>query len=191
MKDNIETLKKEIEHLKSLAYKDELTELYNRRGFKEETQKFIGEVLAFKKFAGKRKSVLISNFSIVVFDIDHFKALNDTYGHQAGDEALKFFSGLLSKSIRKIDLAARWGGEEFVLGLVGASREDAAHVAETIRKKIEEATLIFNEKEIRFTASGGVASLDSAGSFDDMFQRADAALYEAKNGGRNKIVQSL
>lgn len=107
MAKKIHQLEQEIERLKSLAYRDELTGLYNRRGFKDEAEKFINEVIAFKKYPKRRESVLIKNFSFIVLDIDNFKKFNDSNGHDAGDRALKLLGGLVSKRVRDIDIAAR------------------------------------------------------------------------------------
>jgi len=186
----IELLKEEIGRLKTLAYKDELTRLYNRHGFKEESEKFLAEVEGWKKNPDRRSSVLIKNFSLIVFDIDDFKKVNDTHGHLAGDEALKMVSDIIVKRVRDIDIVARWGGEEILIGLIGADKNDAFDVAEDIRKKIGETSLKFNEKEINFTVSGGVASFsDGGGSFEEIFELADSRLYKAKERGKNMVVK--
>src|ERR1051325_2878685 len=105
---------KEIERLKLLAYKDELTGLVNRRGFKEEAEKFISEVMR-EKGKEHRKSFAIRNFGLIIFDVDNFKKINDTYGHPAGDEALKFLGKKVVGRVRDIDIVGRWGGEELVV----------------------------------------------------------------------------
>jgi len=205
-----------VKRLKELAFKDELTELYNRRGFKEEAFKFIKEVVASKKFKSKRESVFINNFSLVVFDIDNFKKLNDTYGHDAGDMALKQLAKVVSERVRTIDAVARWGGEEFVVGLVGASENDAYVIAEDIREKLAKTKINWRGKKFSFTVSGGAASLSEVKDFepvrsrpprqkagrataalgrpasnglDSLFHAADKALYKAKRSGKNKIVR--
>ena len=186
----IQELKEEVSRLKELAYKDELTRLYNRHGFSEEVQKFLKEIISFKKFPERRDSFIVKSFSLIVFDIDNFKKLNDTYGHQAGDEALKMVGGIIMESVRNIDLAARWGGEEIVLGLVGASEDDAFRIADDIRKKIMSAKIKWKSKTISLTISGGVAGFDTAEHFDDLFHLADKALYKAKKDGKNIIIKS-
>jgi diguanylate cyclase (GGDEF)-like protein len=183
-------LQKEIENLKTLAFKDELTGLYNRHGFKDSAGKFIAEIIGGKEHKEKRKSIIISNFSLVIFDLDNFKKLNDTYGHPAGDRALQFFSKIVMKNIRDIDSAARWGGEEIILGLVGATEEDAFQIADRIREKTAETGFNFKGKKIQFTVSGGLASFDKAKNFEEIFSLADKALYQAKEGGKNKIVRA-
>ncbi len=185
----INQLKKEIKRLKELVYKDELTKLYNRRGFKEEADKFIHEVITSKKYQEKRKSFLIKNFSLIVFDIDNFKKLNDTYGHEAGDQALRLISQLILERVREVDIVARWGGEEIIVGLVGASETDAFKIADDIREKIERMKLKWRGKVIKFTISGGVASFDKIKNFEELFRQADKSLYEAKNSGKNIIFK--
>ncbi len=185
----IKKLEKEIKKLRELAYKDELTKLYNRHGFKEESEKIISQVSAFLKHGDKRKSLIIKDFSLIIFDIDNFKKLNDTYGHQAGDEALKFFSGLILDRVRGIDAVARWGGEEIVVGLAGANEDDAYKIADDIRGKLERNSFVYKNKKINFTVSGGVTSLNKTKDFENMFRCADKALYKAKKTGKNKIVK--
>lgn len=185
----IQKLKKEIRRLIELAYKDELTKLYNRRGFKEESHKFLNEVIASKKYKHRRQSVIIKNFSLIVFDIDNFKKINDTYGHPAGDMVIKNLSKIILENVRSIDLIARWGGEEFVVGLVGASENDAFRIADDIRGQVLNSKLNWRKKSLRFTISGGVADLSKTKSFDNLFGGADKALYSAKKSGKNKIVK--
>jgi len=185
----IKKLEKEIKKLSELAYKDELTKLYNRHGFKEESEKIISQVSAFLKHGDKRKSLIIKDFSLIIFDIDNFKKLNDKYGHQTGDEALKFFSGLIIDRVRGIDAVARWGGEEIVVGLAGASEDDAYKIADDIREKLEKGNFVYKKKKINFTVSGGVANLEKTKNFENMFRIADKALYKAKKTGKNKIVK--
>lgn len=180
----IEELKAEIEKLKTLTNKDELTGILNRRGFKEEVGQFISEVSSFKDHPERRKSMVIKNFSLAIFDVDDFKKINDTYGHQVGDKALQFLSKLILDRAREIDLVARWGGEEIIVGLPGADTEDAFNFAEDIRNKLENS-----DYEVKFTVSGGVAGFHEAVDFDRLFKNADDALYEAKNSGKNRIIK--
>ncbi len=189
-KKRIKELEEEIKRLKKLAYRDELTNLYNRHGFKEESEKFINEVIGYLKYPSRREKFLIKNFSLVIFDIDNLKKINDTYGHQAGDAILKFVSKAIQERLRGIDIVARWGGEEIIMGLVGADEDRAYEIADAIRKKIEEATVNWEEKSIKFTISGGVAGLIETGDFDSLFKKSDAALYKAKQTGKNKIIKA-
>jgi diguanylate cyclase (GGDEF)-like protein len=132
--------------------------------------------------------------SIVMCDIDHFKKVNDTYGHQAGDLVLKDFSKRIKDSIRdKVDMLARYGGEEFLVTLPETDLDGALHLAERLRKVISEKKYNIGTKKINITASFGVAGFDSynAGdeiSFDTLINRADKYLYQAKNEGRNRVA---
>ncbi len=186
--DKIKALEREIQKLRDLAYKDELTHLFNRRGFKEVSSKFLKEAIASKKYKDKRKSVIVENFSLIVFDIDNFKKVNDTYGHDAGDEAIKKLGEIIMERVRSIDVVARWGGEEFIVGLVGANEHDAYVVADDIREKIEKVKINWKNKKFHFTVSGGVASLNGKG-LEELFNFSDKALYKAKKTGKNKIVK--
>jgi len=131
----IKELEKEVARLKELAYKDELTALYNRHGFKGESTKFINEVKGYLENPSRREDFLIKSLSLTIFDIDNFKKINDTYGHQAGDAILKLVGKIIKERLRGIDIVARWGGEEIIVGLVGSDEEHAYEVAEDIRKK--------------------------------------------------------
>ncbi|MDO8443841.1 MAG: GGDEF domain-containing protein [Candidatus Azambacteria bacterium] len=178
----IKELEEEVSRLKGLAYQDELTTLYNRHGFKEESAKFIDEVKGYLENPSRRENFLIKSLSLGIFDIDNFKKINDTYGHQAGDEILKQASKIIKEKVRGIDIVARWGGEEIIVGLVGSDENHAFEIFDDIRKKIEEKTKV--------TVSGGVASFTEGGDFDSLFKKADEALYKAKQTGKNKIVKA-
>lgn len=123
--------------------------------------------------------------SVVMLDMDHFKTLNDTYGHQAGDAALKAVALLLKEQLRNVDMVFRFGGEEFVLVLSNTGFDAAAIVAERIRGAIQTLCLLVGEKQIRLSASLGCATFRPAESHEDLLRRADHALYQAKREGRN------
>lgn len=183
-------MEEEVERLKELAYKDELTTLYNRHGFKEESAKFIYEVKSYLENPTHRKNFLIKSFSLAIFDIDNFKKINDTYGHQAGDEILKLTSKIILDRVRGIDMVARWGGEEIIVGLVGSNEDQAYEIVNDIRKKIEETVFDWDGKAIKFTVSGGVAGFIQAEDFESLFKKSDEALYKAKQTGKNKIIKA-
>ena len=187
-RETIAFLKEEVRKPRKVAYRDELTHLYNRRGFKNDARKFLKEVVLFKNNPERRKSFIVKNLSLIIFDIDYFKKFNDTYGHQAGDKVLKLLAKLIIKKVREIDLVARWGGEEIVVCLIGAGEKDAVKIAEGIRQDVERLSFGFGKKMVKFTVSGEVASFDSAKDFDTLFESADKALYKAKKNGRNRIV---
>lgn len=171
----IQTLNKQLEQISRV---DGLTGLYNR-GFWEEQF-----VLEFKR--DKRSE---SPTSLVMLDIDHFKKVNDTYGHPAGDAVIKALAGLIKKAIRETDLAGRYGGEEFAIILPDTPVANVEFVAERIRRLAEKLTVVHDEVEIKFTVSLGVAGFKH--EYKDSTQwldAADKALYQAKESGRNKMV---
>jgi diguanylate cyclase (GGDEF)-like protein len=124
-------------------------------------------------------------FSFIIIDVDKFKEVNDTYGHQKGDEVLVRVSELILDCIREVDTAARYGGEEFVVTLPQTNAVAATHIAERIRVSMEENIKIEGKS---VTASFGVSEIDEGLSIDDMIKKADQALYEAKESGRNKVI---
>lgn len=185
---SLKSLLAEIAQLKRVAFTDELTGLYNRHGFMELSQKFTSEVLRAKKASKeKRHSFVIKDFSLVLFDLDHFKKINDTYGHDAGDRVLKAFGVLLRERVRDADIVARWGGEEIVVGLTGANEQDAWRIAEQMRLALMKKRFRFGKQSVQVTVSGGVANFIHAKDLKDLFKRADKALYAAKAAGRNVV----
>jgi diguanylate cyclase (GGDEF)-like protein len=140
----------------------------------------------------KRSETLNEPLSVIVFDIDHFKKVNDTYGHAAGDMVLKELSRIIStKLVRANDFFARYGGEEFVLILSGTPVSAAIDIAERIRKTIQESEFSFESKQIPVTVSVGCASRkNEEASWDVLFERADKALYSSKQNGRNRVTIS-
>ena len=133
-----------------------------------------------------------SKFSLVIVDIDHFKKVNDEHGHMAGDRTLKAIAGLLSEHMRGSDVLARYGGEEFVMILPETADEQAERMAERIRAHVENATFKYNGQTIRVTVSAGVGEvLKPKDTADHLFERVDAALYKAKQTGRNKVVCAI
>ncbi len=159
--------------LEKLAVTDKLTGLYNRVQ--------LDDVLDF----GVNKAIRYNtNISIIFIDIDKFKSINDTYGHQVGDQILKHFSKILQSNIRKTDIAGRWGGEEFLIICHETNIECSLNLAENLRVVIENTTF----KHIKnLTASFGIAVLEEKDSVHSLIQRADRALYKAKHSGRNKV----
>ena len=133
--------------------------------------------------------------SFILTDIDHFKRVNDTYGHQVGDFVLQRFTRQLQTCARPYDFLGRYGGEEFVVCLAGADRLQAGLVAERMRKQIEDMEIMLPDdtRSIQITASFGVASysIEAGEHFDLLIKRADDALYLAKNKGRNCVCNSM
>jgi diguanylate cyclase (GGDEF)-like protein len=173
-----------IEHLqrlssvKNLAIYDTLTGLYNRRYFDE---KFGTE--AQQAFVNK------TSLSLVLIDIDHFKKVNDTFGHPEGDKILRGVASLLKNSVRKKDTVARYGGEEFILILPEANLEAASMIAERIRKLVENTSFDIGNAHLNATISLGISSFPShrARSKEELLKMADLALYRAKGEGRNRV----
>ena len=123
-----------------------------------------------------------------MLDIDHFKKINDTYGHQAGDEVLKNLSLHLKANLRDTDILARFGGEEFIILLAQTEENPGFIVAERLRDSIENMTTIFEDKEIRITISIGLAFSKYFDSLNAIIQGADDALYQSKENGRNRVT---
>ena len=163
-----------------LANTDALTGVMNRRAFMERMEQ--------ETVRSRRDKIPLS---FILADIDHFKKVNDTYGHQVGDLVLQRFSATVSASMRPYDLIGRYGGEEFVICLPGADGLQAASAAERIRKKVEAMEIIVPDgsRSVRITASFGATaySVESRESMDSIIKKADDALYRAKNEGRNRV----
>ncbi|MFL0809641.1 MAG: diguanylate cyclase [Agarilytica sp.] len=170
-------LKGRNEQLEAMANTDTLTGLMNRRAF---LQIFSHEMDRYNRHG--------TVFSVAVMDLDHFKLVNDEYGHQAGDDVLKLFSGILTETFRQSDIAARWGGEEFVALLPDTHEEQAKMALEKVRKNFEAASVETPEGPLKCTVSIGAAQFDDDHlSLDDVLAHADKALYMAKETGRNRI----
>ena len=167
------------ETLQNQSIRDQLTGLFNRRYLEESLNQEVHRAQRNKYSVG-----------IIMLDIDHFKQVNDTLGHEAGDFVLKEIGYLLKNIIRASDIACRYGGEEMILILPESSLEDTAQKAEEIREAIARLTLNYNGKKIEgFTASFGVASFPTQGiTSNTVIQAADAALYRAKAAGRNQVI---
>ncbi len=161
-----------------LAVTDPLTGLYNRRYFMER---------ASNEF--KRAKRYLTPLSVIMLDIDHFKQVNDTYGHLAGDQVLQNLAKLCQSTLRAVDIIGRYGGEEFMVMLPETPLKKAQHTAERLRSEIAAHTTRFDEHVIRITASMGVAEVcEQTESLDALLDQTDRALYNAKGSGRNKVV---
>jgi two-component system cell cycle response regulator len=161
--------------------RDALTGAYNRRHFDDRLRAEIA-------FAVRHAT----DCALILLDIDHFKKVNDTHGHQAGDEVLRHLSGIAHRALRTEDVFARFGGEEFAVILRGASTRGAARLAERLRETLNQQHCSFEGQEIRVTLSAGCAALSccAAPSPDEVVSVADRRLYAAKQGGRNRVVAS-
>lgn len=186
--DEIAKLQKEIARLKELVVTDELTRVLNRRGLNEALNPLVREVVFQLENPEKRKNLIIRSFTLAFVDIDHFKKINDTYGHAAGDAALQNVAKILKQNVRSIDVVGRYGGEELIIGLLGAGEDDGFRIADDLRQKIEVAEMKSGEKTFKLTASFGLSTLKPGMSVNELIDQADKALYEAKETGRNKVV---
>ena len=166
------------EEIYRLTIIDGLTQVYNKRYLLE----FLDREMAR---CGRHGRAL----SIVMIDVDHFKKINDTYGHLAGDYVLRELAGQIKTRIRREECFARYGGEEFVLVLPETGHDNSVYLAEKLRKMIEAHRFVFEGKEIKVSFSGGVADMQPTDEGPEAFiQIADGRLYEAKRNGRNRIA---
>jgi diguanylate cyclase (GGDEF)-like protein len=173
----IESLQTDL--VRSARY-DSLTGLYNRGTFLEEFEREVSRCVRGAPA-----------FSLAMFDLDHFKRLNDEFGHPFGDRVLKAFAEVLRAGIRKHDTVGRYGGEEFALLMPNTGKDTAVRVAERLRRDLEARGITVDGKRIDVTVSGGVSAFGEEGEdWDALLSAADRALYEAKNAGRNRIVSA-
>ena len=178
-------LRERARYLEDLSVTDDLTGLFNRRYFRL-------RVVEEEARATRQDTDLM----LMLLDIDHFKAINDSHSHSVGDAVLKEFGGLLTKAFRESDVVARWGGEEFAVLLPGFCRESAAVIAERARKMVEDHDWTAFGPGLSLTVSIGIAGLaevvplagKQGGRYEALFELADARLYEAKRQGRNRVV---
>jgi len=176
MEQEAQGFREHIEEQRQKALTDPLTGLANRAGWAERLEL---EVARWKRYGG--------DLLLAVLDIDHFKRINDGYGHLAGDKVLKIIAGELSKRLRKTDFLARFGGEEFVLLVPSTPLEGGRQLLETLRAGVESCPFHFRGEPVTITLSSGLTAFTSGDSSDAVFARADQALYRAKREGRNRI----
>lgn len=177
-KEYLDHLKDQLDESVNMSIKDGLTNLYNRRFFDLHLEQMATKAIE----EGKPLAVLM-------MDMDHFKEVNDTYGHPAGDAVLKDLSAIIKNCTRLTDLTARYGGEEFVIVLNNANKDDALSVGERIRKRVEEHEFLLPDgRIIHKTVSIGVSEFNPDLSLAEWVENADKALYEAKDTTRNRVV---
>jgi len=157
-------------------YIDKLTQLNNRDFFYASISESMEKL--------KKKQ---SYISLLIIDLDNFKSINDTYGHIAGDEILKQFSNILKHNIRDIDIATRWGGDEFVITLPGVNKKDAFKIADRIKSDIHRHDFFYNNSLFKVTASIGIASIGKEMDINAFIDLADKALYKAKTN-KNSVA---
>jgi len=178
-KKQVAVLQNDLNKYKTESITDHMTGLYNRKYM---DMKMNEEIERFKRTGVP--------FCVVLIDIDHFKSINDNYGHLIGDQVLKHLSNLMKENIRKTDFAFRYGGEEFMMMLTNVDVRNATHVSEQIRKKLEATNFSLKEKSFNVTASFGIALFDKNDTAESVIKRADERLYKAKQTGRNKIISN-
>ena len=166
--------------LDELSRIDPLTKLSNRRD--------ILEKIEYEVIRAKRNKKPIS---FLLCDLDHFKKINDKYGHDCGDEVLKKVAETFTSTLRQQDLISRWGGEEFLIVLLETDRKNSYDVAEKVRKNIENLKIKCLDKAIKITITIGISEYEEDTNIDDIIKRADMALYIGKSRSRNCSVQIL
>lgn len=178
--DEMETLAEAAQHAieeqRKKAMHDALTGLPNRESYQQRVEQ---EIHRIQRYGG--------SLSLIVCDIDLFKRINDSYGHLAGDKVLKIIAKSLQTNLRDSDFIARFGGEEFVALMPETSAKEAEIVAEKLRKKIESSPFNFKKEPVQITISFGISQFSAGETIEDVFARADKALYKAKENGRNQI----
>ncbi|WP_321470880.1 diguanylate cyclase [Halarcobacter sp.] len=177
LEQQVKRLQEELEKTKEESIKDHLTGLLTRRAYEE----------AIKKI----ENTFIRNntqYAIVFFDIDHFKKINDNYGHEAGDVILSTFAKILGKNTRDLDVVSRYGGEEFVAVVHFNLKRELLKYLKRIKSIIQENNFVYKNQKIHLTFSAGVSIRNNHSSYDSTIQKADMLLYEAKEAGRDRII---
>jgi diguanylate cyclase (GGDEF)-like protein/PAS domain S-box-containing protein len=167
-----------VEQMEKQAVTDELTGLYNRRAFADMAEKEVGRARRYQR-----------SLALILFDIDHFKNVNDTHGHLVGDQVLRVLAATVKKIVRATDTVCRFGGEEFIVLMPEAKRDEALTMAERLREKVSDITVVAPEGTLSLTISLGVAGLepDKDETLESLIGRSDKAMYEAKAAGRNTV----
>jgi diguanylate cyclase (GGDEF)-like protein len=180
LRDSKSQQAKYIETIKELAIRDELTGLYNRR--------YLMELIDFEKNRSSRDN---STFCIALMDIDHFKNVNDTFGHQTGDVVLREVAVMMEKTLRDSEFCGRYGGEEFLIVLTQTDRKGAFNAVERVRANIADLQLQDSNASFKVTVSIGLAEYRKGEGAQETIARADQAMYCAKEGGRNRVEVHL
>lgn len=179
MEEEARTFQANIEDQRQKAMTDALTGLPNRAALSERLEL---EVARWERYGG--------DLLLAVLDVDHFKRINDDFGHLAGDKVLKIIANELAKRVRKTDFIARFGGEEFVLLIPATPLEGGVQLLETLRAAVEACPFHFKGEPVTITLSAGIAEFRNGEATEVTFERADQALYRAKGAGRNRVEQA-
>ena len=175
-----ETLSKKLEESEAKALIDALTNVLNRNAYNMKIGELVHEYKRYKE-----------EWALLVLDIDHFKKFNDTYGHKTGDKVLKSVAATISNSIRVSDHIFRYGGEEFVVILSRINKETTKTLSEKIRREVERDYFVDGDNELKVTMSIGAAIITPEDTEASLFERADKALYQAKQNGRNQTLLDI
>jgi diguanylate cyclase (GGDEF)-like protein len=177
-----------VGRLAQLSRHDPLTGLLNRRAMDELLAQ---EVHRVRRLAGQGRAQEAGRMALLMIDIDHFKRLNDTHGHLAGDRALLHLASVMESQLRDIDHLARWGGEEFLALLPATGGAEALALAQRLCQRVRSLPLVYLEAELPMTASIGVSAWHGPhDSLEDLLARVDEALYAAKRDGRDRVSDS-
>lgn len=179
LKEQKRELESALERIQEMAVRDELTGLVNRR--------HMNQVLVEHAARSKRGVV---QFWVVLIDLDHFKRVNDTWGHAVGDEVLRGFSVMAKEVLRETDVIGRWGGEEFLVVMPTVPPNDPVAGLQRLRARLADTQISVSVPDLRISFSAGLAAFDPGDSIEQAVERADKALYEAKAQGRNRTVTS-
>ena len=177
LEEKITTLEEELNKTKIENMKDPLTGLLTRKSFTDEVVRIESSYVRIN-----------TQYAVVFFDLDHFKKINDTYGHECGDVVLSTFGKILNKSIRDHDIVGRYGGEEFVAIIHFNLNRELLQFLKRIKTIVTENSFLYKGQKIKVTFSAGVALRGSYDSYENTLQKADMLLYQAKENGRNKIT---
>ncbi len=177
LEEKVKTLEDELTRTKTENMKDHLTGLLTRKAFSDEVKKIESSYVRIN-----------TQYAVVFFDLDHFKTLNDTYGHECGDVVLSTFGKILNKSVRDIDIVGRYGGEEFIAIIHFNLNRELLQFLKRIKTIVTENSFLYKDKKIKVTFSAGVAIRSSYPTYENTLQKADMLLYQAKESGRNKII---
>lgn len=176
LEEKVKTLEEELRKSKNDSMRDHLTGLLTRRAYEEEVKRIESDY--------ERNS---NQYAVVFFDIDHFKKINDTYGHDCGDVILKVFAKILEKATRDYDVVGRYGGEEFVALVHFNLTRELLQYLKRVKQIVTSNNFIYKQHQIKVTFSAGVAIRSNYENYQNSIQRADMLLYEAKEAGRNQI----
>jgi len=176
LEEEVQKLRNNLTEALKMRDIDTLTRVPNRRAFDIESRN------AFETFMRHKTPCCM-----VLADIDHFKKINDTYGHQTGDKILQSYARLLKSKLRRIDFLARYGGEEFAIILPNTTLRGAVQVMERVRTSLESTEFVTRRRKIRVTASFGISELHLNSTIESWIEQADKALYRAKEQGRNRV----